>query len=179
MFGLGAKRKRRESAFDLYSRAVDQAREPAFFGALGVPDTVDGRFEMIALHVYLILRRLKAEGQEAADLSQELFDAMFADMDRALRELGVGDLSVGKKVKVMARGFFGRIKAYDEGLAALGSAVLAEAMRRNLYGTGEPDPAHPAAMADYLRREAVALDAVPGDRVIGGEFAFGAPPGQP
>lgn len=176
MFGLSAKRQRRESAFALYSRAVGQARDPGFYGALGVPDSVDGRFEMIALHVYLILRRLKAEGQEAADLSQELFDAMFADMDRALREMGVGDLSVGKKVKVMARGFFGRIKAYDDGLEAADPAVLAEAMRRNLYGTAEPDRAHPAAMADYLRREADALAAVPGDRMIAGDFAFGPAP---
>lgn len=179
MFGLGAKRQRRECAFALYSRAVEQARAPAFFGALGVPDNVDGRFETIALHVYLILRRLKAEGQDAADLSQDLFDAMFADMDRALREMGVGDLSVGKKVKVMARGFFGRIKAYDEGLAASDPAVLVEALRRNLYGTEEPDPAHPTAMAGYLRREADALAAVPTAEMTAGGFSFGPPPELP
>ena len=176
MFGLGGKRRRQEQAYGLYARAVAQARDPAFYDAMGVPDTVDGRFEMIALHVYLILRRLKPEGADAADLSQALFDAMFEDMDRSLREMGVGDLSVGKRVKAMARGFYGRIKAYDEGLAAEDPAVLAEAMRRNLYGTGAPDGAQCAGMAAYLRREADALTALPGETVMAAEYAFGPPP---
>lgn len=176
MFGLGAKRQRRERAFVLYARAVAQAREPAFYAVMGVPDTVDGRFEMIALHVYLILRRLRAEGEAAAALSQDLFDAMFADMDRSLREMGVGDLSVGKRVKAMARGFYGRIKAYDDGLASADSGDLCEALRRNLYGTGEAGPGQCEALAAYLRREAEALAALSGDAVLRADLNFGPPP---
>src|SRR5262245_1412590 len=140
-------------AAPLYAAAVAQARQPAFYAQQGVPDTVDGRFELVALHVFLVLQRLKAEPQ-AAPFAQGLFDTMFGDMDRNLREMGVGDLSVGKKVKAMAQGLYGRIAAYETGLTE-GDAALQGALRRNLYGT-LPDAAAPteaqlAAMAAYLR----------------------------
>src|SRR5262245_48094906 len=98
--------------YPLYAAAIAQARQPVFYAGLRVPDTVDGRFELVALHVFLILQRLKSE-PEATPFAQALFDTMFADMDRNLREMGVGDLSVGKKVKAMAQGLYGRIAAYE------------------------------------------------------------------
>ncbi|MBI3514083.1 MAG: ubiquinol-cytochrome C chaperone family protein, partial [Proteobacteria bacterium] len=93
--------------------------------------------------------------------AQALFDAMFADMDRSLREIGVGDLSVGKRVKDMARGLYGRIAAYEAGLDDAGDA-LAEALARNVYGTVPPPP-RPAldALARYVRQACAAFDAVP------------------
>ncbi len=137
----------------LYARLVAQARTPVFFTAFGVPDTVGGRFDMIALHAYVAMRRLRElGGGPAAKLSQALFDTMFADMDRNLREMNVSDLRVGRKVKDLAKSFYGRIKAYDEGLAG-GPDALAAALARNLYADGPTvEAAQISLMADYLQR---------------------------
>ena len=112
-------------------RVVEQARQPVFFTEYGVPDTLDGRFELICLHAFLYLHRLKAERRTASRLCQGFFDTMFADFDRSLREMGTGDLSVGKQVKRMAQAFYGRIRAYEEGLAG-DEAALPAALARNL-----------------------------------------------
>jgi cytochrome b pre-mRNA-processing protein 3 len=102
---LFRRNRHRETALRLYQSIVDQARNPVFFTYFGVPDTFDGRFELVALHGFLVFNRLKAEGDKAADLAQELFDVMFTDFDRSLREMGVGDLGVGRHIKTMAQGF--------------------------------------------------------------------------
>src|SRR4051812_26135611 len=106
----------REAADHAYQQVVEQSRQSVFFTEYGVPDTLDGRFELTCLHAFLYLHRLKAERPRARRLRQGFFDRMFADFDRALREMGVGDLSVGKQVKRMARAFYGRICAYEEAL---------------------------------------------------------------
>ena len=163
----------------LYDAIVAQARKPAFYGACGVPDTLDGRFELIVLHSFLALHRLKKNGAEAADFAQLLFDVLFRDMDRSLREIGVGDLSVGKKVRSMAEGFYGRVEAYERGLEAEGQgdgATLEAALGRNLYGTAEPSPAQLTAMAGYLKRESKALAAQATAALVAGEIAFGDAP---
>src|SRR5579875_1374393 len=129
----------RVQAHAAYVSIVEWSRKPDFFLNLDVPDTLDGRFEMIALHMFLVLNRLKAEHDATADYAQALFDAMFADLDRSLREMGASDIGVGRRVKEMAKGFYGRIKAYEDGLAA-DDRVLAEALQRNLYGTVQPRP---------------------------------------
>ena len=168
----------REAGGTAYLRVVEQARQAAFFTDCGVPDTVDGRFELICLHAFLYLHRLKSERPEAEPIAQAFFDAMFIDMDRALREMGVGDLSVGREVKRMARAFYGRVRAYEEGLAGDDDA-LAAALCRNLYGT-VPGPLPGAdAVAAYARREAERL--VGQDRValLAGRVCFGAPPAPP
>ncbi len=167
------------SSFDeiaalIYRRLVAQARQPVFYSAYGVPDTVDGRFEMIALHVFLLLHRLKSQEGGAADLSQALFDTMFADMDRSLREMGAGDLGVGRRVKAMAEGLYGRIAAYEAGLAA-DDAALSAALRRNLFGTlrdAEPPPAALAGFCAYLRQAVALLAAQPVDGLERGELTF-------
>ena len=159
----------------LYEAVVAQARQPAFFAGLEVPDTIDGRYEMVALHAHLLLRRLKDGGGGTADLAQALFDVMFADMDASLREMGAGDLGVGRRVKQMATGFYGRVAAYDAGLAA-GGDVLAQALRRNLFGTVTPSAAAVAAMADYATRTAALLAGQPLERLAGGMVAFGPAP---
>ncbi len=158
----------------LYGAVVEQARRPIFYRDLGVPDTLDGRFDMVVLHAFLVLRRLKAEGQAQGPVGQALFDLMFADMDASLREMGVGDLSVGKKVKQMATGFYGRVAAYEQGLEA-GAAALGEALRRNLYGTVEPTQGHVVAMAGYVRRQADLLATQPVAAVLAGQVRFGEP----
>ena len=134
-----------------YRRVVEQARQPGFFTDGGVPDTVDGRFELICLHAFLYLHRLKRERPGSAALGQRFFDVMFVDFDRSLREMGTGDLSVGREIKRMAESFYGRIAAYEEGLAA-GDAVLRPALARNLFGTAPASEAQLAAMSEYVRR---------------------------
>ncbi len=158
------------SAGALYAQLIEQARAPAFYAAFGVPDSLDGRYEMIALHAFIALRRLRRDGAATEAFAQALFDAMFADMDRSLREIGVSDLSVGKRVKEMARGLYGRIAAYEAGIAASATDPgqnpdedpLAGALARNVYGTVTA-PAGPvlAALAGYVRQAAEGLDTVP------------------
>ena len=132
----------------LYRSVVEAARRPALFADLGIPDTMDGRYETVALHAYLVLRRLKRDHAATSDLAQALFDRMFMDFDQALREAGVGDLGVGRRIKQMATGFYGRIAAYDAGLDGGG---LDDALKRNAYGTTDPSAEMVAGLASYLR----------------------------
>lgn len=158
--------KRLRSAASLYGAAVAQARAPSFYTALGVPDSLDGRFELILLHVHLLCRRLGRDGAEGAALAQALFDAMFRDMDRNLREMGVSDPSLPRRIRAMVQAYYGRAKAYDAALAAAGAAgvrALAEALARNVYNLGaDAAPAGLARLAAYVRDAAAALDAQTG-----------------
>lgn len=156
------------AADQLYAALVEQARQPVFYAKLGVPDTVDGRFEMIVLHMFVVLHRLKSEGAVDA-LGQALFDTMFADMDRSLREMGVSDLSVGRHIKTMAKALYGRVAAYESGLADPTDAALGEAIRRNVYGTVDTPP-DPKPLATYLRASVAALAAQKA-----GDLTAGAP----
>ena len=165
-----------DTAHSLYVLLVEQARRPEFYRDLGVPDTLDGRFDMIALHAYLVMRRLKGAGDVGPALAQAVFDIMFGDFDQSLREMGVGDLGVGKRIKIMAAAFYGRVAAYDEGLSG-GRARLMEAVSRNLFGTTTPDPAHIDAIAGYIERESSDLAKWPDERLLAGDIAFGAPSG--
>jgi cytochrome b pre-mRNA-processing protein 3 len=153
MLGLITKRHER-SGYLLYGAAVAAARAPAFYAALGVPDTLDGRFDLVGLHVYLVIRRLTALPPPGPKLAQAVFDAMFADMDVNLREMGVGDLSVGRRVKEMWEAFHGRSSAYQTALAAGDAVALAEALERNVWRGKAP-----AGAAAALAAHALALDA--------------------
>src|SRR5580765_2045018 len=165
----------RDAAERAYGRVVEQARRPGFFIDCGVPDTLDGRFELICLHAFLYLHRLKREERRAAPLGQRFFDTMFADFDRSLREMGTGDLSVGREIKGMAEAFYGRIAAYEQGLAG-DNSVLEPALARNLFGTAPPTPPRLAAMAGYVRREAARLNRQDAAELLAGEVRFGDPP---
>ena len=178
---LRRRRPEAKPAADLYAQAVARARQPGFYTDLEVPDTLDGRFELVSLHVYLILRRLRADHRRTARLAQALFDAMFEDMDGSVRELGAGDLGVGPRVKKMARNFYGRIKAYDAGLDG-SRAELQEALRRNLYGNldrvGEDTL---DALAGYMAETNAALAETALDTLMQGkvDFARLAPAPEP
>ena len=165
--------QRDKHARALYVALVKQARRPEFYLGCGVPDTVDGRFEMIALHAFLLLRRLKQDHQQTADLAQAVFDIMFTDMGENLREMGTGDLGVGKRIKAMAAALYGRIKVYENGLAGDG---LDQALRRNLFAAATPRAADVARLTLYLRREAAALDDTSLDQLLTGQVAFGPAP---
>ena len=144
----------------LYGAIVAQARNPSFYLGFGVPDTIDGRFDMILLHLALFCRRLASEGEAAGSLRQDVFDMFCRDMDDNLREMGLGDLSVPKKMQKMAAAFYGRLDAYDRALAAAGDGELALALARNVLGEATPS-ASAHRLAAYVRAAARRLDDAP------------------
>ncbi|WP_293904946.1 ubiquinol-cytochrome C chaperone family protein [Phenylobacterium sp.] len=155
----------------LYASTVTQARSPGLYAGLGVPDTAEGRFEIYSLHVYLLLERLKEQGEQAGEVAQALFDAYIAALDDALRELGVGDLTVGKRMRKLGEAFYGRIQSYEKALAALPDAGLLEALlARTVYAGVETDQA--AALAAYVVAQRGALAARPLEQVCAGDVAW-------
>lgn len=161
----------RKAADALYAAAIAQARQPAFYAEWGVPDTLDGRFDLLVLHVHLLCRRLAQDEAQplGSEVAQKLFDAMFTDMDRNLREMGVGDPSIPRKIKAMIQAFYGRRKVYDAALAA-DDAALTAAVARNIFNAEAAPCAH--ALAAYARRVAAALDRTAADDIVAGRFAF-------
>ncbi len=174
--GLFRRSRWLDRADRLYGCVVAQARLPAFYRDHGVPDTLDGRFDMICLHVVLVLRRLRREGRRGGKLGQALLDVMIDDMDQSLREMGVGDLGVGRRVKEMAKAYYGRAAAYEAALDAADGS-LADALRRNLYGTTDAGPEQLAAMAAYTRDAAADLETQRRADLLAGEARFAGPPG--
>ena len=138
-----------------------------------MPDTVDGRFEMIVLHVFLVLHRLKEENAQRRELGQALFDLLFLDFDRGLRELGVGDTTVPKRIRKMGEAFYGRVKAYDEALASREGRALEEALARNVLADPE---AETGRLASYVRAVVAELAARPYAAFAKGEIAFPSVP---
>jgi cytochrome b pre-mRNA-processing protein 3 len=134
----------------LYGTIVAQARAAPFYRNCGVPDTVNGRFEMVVLHVVLVLRRLES-ASEARPLGQALFDWFCRDMDGALREMGVGDLAVPGKMRKIGEAFYGRQAAYAAALAASDSASLSAALARNVFGEASDSATGALALAAYVR----------------------------
>lgn len=164
-----------EPARGLYAGIVTQARRPEFFLACGLPDSVDGRFDLLVLHVFLVMHRLKQEHAQTAELSQALFDVFFQDMDESLRELGAGDMGIGRRIKAMAEGFYGRILAYEQALAQ-GDEALEGCVRRNLYGATDGEREQVRAVALYIRDAAASLAGQELARLIRGEADFGPAP---
>lgn len=151
----------------LYAAIVAAARQEKFYADWGVPDTMDGRFDMQVLLMYLVLQRLGEFGAAAAPLRQALTDGFFAAMDAALREVGVGDLAVGKKVRKMAEAFFGRIKVYS---AAQTRNDLRDALARNIYaGT---DAAHVGDLATWTMQAQQVLKTQDLDAMTQGDVRF-------
>ena len=172
--------KHTDIAKELYARIVEQARKEAFYRSCGVPDSVDGRFESIAVHCFLVLYRIKSEDEKGADLAQSLFDVMLEDMDDNVREMGVSDVSVGAEVKRMARSLLGRVATYDSTIEVNGDEIgndqLEAALDNNLYGTIKVSKAHLGKMADYMRREIESFSTQPFSDLLAGVCRFGSPP---
>lgn len=129
---------RRELIESAYTRIAQASRQPGLYMAADVPDTVEGRFECLSLHMVLVFRRLRALPEPAADFGQDLADAFFRSLDQSLREMGVGDLSVPKRMKTLAEAFYGRAHAYDAALDARDADALATVLARNVTGGEEP-----------------------------------------
>jgi cytochrome b pre-mRNA-processing protein 3 len=155
----------------LYAACVAQARRPEFYTSMGAPDTLEGRFELYTLHVVLVVLRLKGHGDNPSAAAQALFDAYLQSLDIALREMGVGDLSVGKKMKKLGRAFYGRVKSYDAAQAASGD--LDDLIRRTVYeGASDIDP---EALVRYALTVRAALAEQPLERLLAGEINWPEP----
>jgi cytochrome b pre-mRNA-processing protein 3 len=148
----------------LYGAIVAAARQEKFYSDMGVPDTLDGRFDMIVVHMFLVLNRLRGGNEK---FRQELTDVFFADLDRTLREMGVGDLSVSKKIRPMAEAFAGRIQAYATAIEQ-GDGEMLQALQRNVY-SGENNVAAPQLLA-WFKDWKLELSKVPVANLLGGEL---------
>jgi len=158
----------------LYAQVVEQARNPALYEALACPDTVEGRFELYTLHVMLVLERLRAGGERAGELSQALFDTYLKGLDDGLREMGVGDLAVGRKMRRLGEAFYGRGKSYDAALAELPETqALTGLIARTVYEGA--DAARAPELTAYVLRQRGALAAEPIERLLAGEIEWGRP----
>ena len=163
----------RESATKLFDKTVEQARNPHFYAEWDVPDTVEGRYDMITLHMVLVLRRLGDEREATQGFAQTLFNVMFKNMDQSLRELGVGDLKVAKKVRELAEMFYGRAGVYEVGIFDQDVPALASALSRNVWSE-EAAPYAPD-LARYTIAAAATLSAQPISALISGEVRFPEP----
>jgi cytochrome b pre-mRNA-processing protein 3 len=152
------------SATRLYGAIVAAARQEKFYSDMGVPDTLDGRFDMIVLHMFLVLDRLRGGNEK---FRQQLTDVFFADLDRTLREMGVGDLSVSKKIRPMAEAFAGRIQAYATATEK-GDEDILQALRRNIY-SGEKNVAAPQLL-EWFKNWKLELFKTPISTLLDGEL---------
>ncbi|KIZ47962.1 MULTISPECIES: ubiquinol-cytochrome C chaperone family protein [Rhodopseudomonas] len=155
----------------IYGMIVAQAREPTFYQDLGVADTVNGRFEMIVLHLWMVLRRIRAI-PDNKPFAQALFDYFCSDLDANLRELGVGDLTVPKRMQAFGEAFYGRSTAYDMAIEA-GEDDLARALNKNVLNGAGPDEAK--RLATYVIRSLAALDGIDRAHLRTGSFRFQQP----
>ena len=133
-----------------YDNVVSLARNEDLYIQGGVPDTLDGRFELIILHCHLFIKKLISLGDEEKLFSQKLINYMITDFDRSLREIGVGDLSVGKKIKFMVSAYYGRANAYDRAIKN-NNKTLGDVLKKNLYGTIKPKNAEIIYMEKYIK----------------------------
>ena len=156
--------------YALYEAIVAQSRQTQFYAEWGVPDTVTGRFDMISLHIALTLRRLKREGAGAAEFSQALFDLFFKDMDRSLREMGVGDISVPKRIEKMGSLFYGLVDGLGDALNSDEQDALEAFVLRNFLPADRPDAAD--AFAAYIRRQIAWLDSLPAAGIMNGTLTW-------
>jgi cytochrome b pre-mRNA-processing protein 3 len=171
IFSLFRKDPRRIAIAALYARIATASRAPGLYAALSIPDTLEGRFESLSLHMVLSLRALRNLPAPADDVAKDLTDAFFQDMDASLREMGVGDTVVPKRMKKVATAFFGRAQAYDPALNAGDEAALAEALGRNALGGEAPA----VSLARYALAADRALEGTDLDALLESGPVFPAP----
>lgn len=147
----------------LFEALNDAARAPALYAAAEAPDTVEGRFEVLGLHIFLAMRRLKRDAPASDRLSTALQEVFFRRLDDALREIGVGDLSIGRKIRGLAEAFYGRATAYDKAFGE-GPGAVAEALARNVFDSAEPGRAQ--LLANYVMKADHRLAAAAPDELL-------------
>lgn len=166
--GFFTRKSDKTTAEPLYQALVSAARRPFLYQNNPELDTLDGRFNLLSLHVILVIRRLNTEGEVAKAFAQNLFDIMFKDMEAAIREIGAGDTTVGKKIRTMAEAFYGAAKAYEPGLEAKDQEALSEVLARNVFNREARDEASDL-LATYVLVSEAQLSAQSMDDFLSGQ----------
>jgi len=175
VFGLFGKKNNNKAIIDRqYGLLTAAARQPTFYQHMDVPDTVLGRFEMLTIVLILYFRRTASSTRSGQEIAQEIIDAYFQDIDHSMRELGVGDLGVPKRVKKFAGMYYGRLAAYAAALDAGDSQALMAALQRNIHPE-EAAAADMAALAAYMMKAEEGLKAVSEETIASGEVQLNAP----
>ncbi len=172
LLGLRRRERHERGGFLLYGAAVGAARDPYLYGSVGVPDTLDGRFDLVGLHAFLLIHRLTDAPAPGPALAQAVFDAMFSDMDVTLREMGVGDLSVGKRVRAMWEAFHGRAAVYTPAMRGHDQAALEAALLRNVWRGSSPPDGAPATLARIALAQHAHLAAQDLTTLLTGQVTF-------
>jgi cytochrome b pre-mRNA-processing protein 3 len=174
MFGFKKQPRYDESAAMVYAAALSRTRAPQFYTDYGVPDSFDGRFDLLVLHVFMPITKMALQGRAGIAFNQSLFDVMFADMDQTLREMGIGDMGIPKHMKRMMKAFNGRMHNYKDDFDRFG-VISEDVLRRNLYGTIEQvAPAHLSAMKDYVAANMAFIADQDIARILAGHIEFTA-----
>lgn len=161
----------REITEGLYAAIMAAARQPHLYSAWAVPDTPLGRFEMISLHMILAMRRMRGGSKSERDIAQEITDMFFTEVDHSLRELGIGDVGVPKRMKKLAKMFYGRAASYDTAIDAKDEPALAAALARNVVPE-QPDWPFGPALARYALAAAAALEQQDEAQVLSGKLNY-------
>jgi cytochrome b pre-mRNA-processing protein 3 len=169
---------RSRTARKLYGSIVTQARRPVFYAEWGIPDTPQGRFEMVVLHLALAARRLAREGAAGQRLARAVNERFIVDMDDTMREMTFGDLRVPREIKQVTAALLDRHRAYADALGETEAVKLQEAMAAQLRYLGDSGQFDIVHLADYMRRAAAALDLVSGARLLGGNLEWPEPDGS-
>jgi len=176
MVFLRRNKKIKDAAHVLFNKIVAQARDPYFYKTWKVADTLDGRFDLIILHMALVINRLETDGEDKkiALLIRFLQEVLFDNMDMSLREMGVGDMSVGKKVKVMAEACYGRIAAYKKAIRSEDiKGNLAVALSRNIYRDKMTDNDILVQLTAYTQQQVDVLNSQSSQDLLSAQLSFG------
>ncbi len=161
----------RDVPHEIYGSLVSSARNPVLYRDLNVPDTMNGRFDMMVIHVFILAHRLKDADKKCQALSQAIFDAFLLDMDRGMREEGVGDISIPKKLKKMTQIYYGRLRAYEKPLEEGDRPALAEIINRNIFTDAHEDKSA-ALIANYMLDLHAHLKTLPDQEILQGTLAI-------
>lgn len=176
VFGLFKKKNNNRAIVDRqYNSLTTAARQPGLYLHMGVPDTVIGRFEMLAVVMILYFRRTKSSGTSGQEIAQEIVDAFFQDLDHSMRELGIGDQGVPKRMKKFAGMFYGRLESYAAAMDGADEDALAAALRRNIYPQADETAPDMRALAKWMMVASEALSAQPEDAVATGNATLPSP----
>ncbi|HEY4202177.1 MAG TPA: ubiquinol-cytochrome C chaperone family protein [Devosiaceae bacterium] len=170
IFSLFRKNTDTPQVYAVYNAIVAQSRQQKFYAEWGVPDTVTGRFDMISLHMALLFRRLRSEDKAVKAFSQAVFDLFFSDMDRSLREMGVGDLSIAKRIQKMGNLFFGFLASINAAMDTRNVQALEDVLSRNIYAGMEAPPVR--LLAQYMISESEFLEAQSVAAIVSGQLSM-------
>ena len=145
------------TAHEIHGSIVAQTRKPVFYANWCVPDTVEGQFEVLVVHLSLVIRRMNGGGAEMVSLGQRVAEAFIEDLDDSFREMGVGDLTVPKRMKAASEAYHGRLLAYSDALDSDNGAALCAALERNIEGGADAPAPDIKLMTDYIMRSAARL----------------------